>query len=57
MIYTIYKWKSTEIYDRYFNQWLEITANLLREKNFSELNLANLIIEIEVHFLKIIPLV
>ncbi|MGI0480336.1 DUF29 domain-containing protein [Geminocystis sp. CENA526] len=34
-------------YDRDFNQWLEITANLLKEKKFTELDLANLIIEIE----------
>lgn len=47
MVSTIYKLELTEIYDRDFNQWLEITANLLREKKFSELDLANLIIEIE----------
>jgi len=36
-----------EIYDRDFHQWLEITANLLKEKKFTELDLVNLIIEIE----------
>jgi len=36
-----------EIYDRDFHQWLKITANLLKEKKFTELDLANLIIEIE----------
>ena len=37
----------TEIYDRDFNEWLEITANLLKENKFDQLDLANLIIEIK----------
>ncbi len=47
MISTSYKLELTEIYEQDFNQWLEITANLLKEKKFSELDLANLITEIE----------
>jgi hypothetical protein len=35
------------IYDQDFNQWLEITANLLKQKSFNELDLENLIEEIE----------
>lgn len=47
MISTNYQLELTEIYEQDFNQWLEITANLLKEKKFSQLDLANLIIEIE----------
>jgi hypothetical protein len=36
-----------EIYEQDFNIWLEITANLLKEKQFDELDLENLIEEIE----------
>ena len=36
-----------EIYDQDFNLWLENTANLLKLKNFDELDLENLIEEIE----------
>lgn len=36
-----------KIYDQDFNQWLEITANLLKQKKFKALDLENLIIEIE----------
>jgi hypothetical protein len=36
-----------EIYEEDFNIWLEITANLLKEKQFDELDLENLIEEIE----------
>ncbi len=36
-----------EIYDQDFNQWLVITAKLLKENKFSELDLENLILEIE----------
>jgi flagellar biosynthesis component FlhA len=36
-----------EIYEQDFNQWLKITANLLQEKNFKEIDLDNLIIELE----------
>lgn len=39
--------KLKEIYEQDFNEWLEITANLLRENKFSALDLENLIIEIE----------
>jgi hypothetical protein len=35
------------IYEQDFNQWLEITANLLRQKSFNELDMENLIEEIE----------
>ncbi|MGI0480335.1 DUF29 domain-containing protein [Geminocystis sp. CENA526] len=47
MVAIISELELKEIYDRDFHQWLEITANLLKEKKFSELDLANLIIEIE----------
>jgi hypothetical protein len=36
-----------KIYEKDFNQWLEITAKFLREKNFNALDLDNLINEIE----------
>ncbi len=47
MVSTIDKLELTEIYEKDFNQWLEITANLLKENKFNELDLENLIIEIE----------
>ncbi len=47
MVASQYQLELTEIYEQDFNQWLEITANLLKENKFSELDLENLIIEIE----------
>ncbi len=39
--------KNTQLYDRDFQEWIEVTANLLRSQKFSELDLENLIEEIE----------
>lgn len=39
--------KNTELYDRDFLEWIELTADLLRSRKFSELDLVNLIEEIE----------
>jgi hypothetical protein len=47
MVVTKSQLKLKEIYEQDFNQWLKITANLLQEKNFKEIDLDNLIIELE----------
>ena len=41
------KFDLKEIYEQDFNIWLEITANLLKEKQFNDLDFENLIEEIE----------
>jgi Domain of unknown function DUF29 len=38
---------SSELYDQDFYQWIETTAKLLRDRNFSALDMDNLIEEIE----------
>lgn len=47
MVASKYQLKLSEIYEQDFHQWLEITANLLKENKFNDLDLDNLIIEIE----------
>lgn len=47
MVVTKSQLELKEIYEQDFNQWLKITANLLQQKKFKEIDLDNLIIELE----------